>query len=62
MYSGVFISWPMERWGCWVVAALGSLVASIGLAASSLAPNIAVLCVTQGFITGNARYVCGYTI
>lgn len=52
IHSGIFVSQPLERFGCSRVAFVGSLIGSSGLALSALAPNLAVLYVTQGFIAG----------
>ena len=50
--AGIFLSWPMERWGCHRVAFVCGVASFLGLALSSLAPSVSVLYITQGLIRG----------
>ncbi|ELU01540.1 hypothetical protein CAPTEDRAFT_207617, partial [Capitella teleta] len=49
---GIFVSYPIDKWGGHRVAFFGSLLASLSLALSSQAPNVTVLYITQGILTG----------
>jgi MFS family permease len=54
---GPIASSLVNRYGCRVVTIVGAVFASFGIAVSAAAPNIVVLYLTIGLITGEPRTV-----
>lgn len=52
MTAGLFVSGFVNRFGCRPVAIVGSIVAAISLGVSTFVPNVYVLILTYGTITG----------
>ena len=50
--AAIFTSWPIKKWGISKVLLCGSIITSMGFVASSLAPNVPMLYLTYGIITG----------
>jgi hypothetical protein len=46
----------VNRYGCRIVTIAGAVLAALGIAVSAAAPNIVVLYLTIGLITGKQQY------
>ena len=55
MFTAIFTSWPIEKWGVTLVTLAGSILTSLGLIMSAFAPNVAVLIVTYGIFAGKQK-------
>ncbi|OTF73268.1 hypothetical protein BLA29_001418 [Euroglyphus maynei] len=52
MTVGVFVSSLVNRYGCRPITIIGSIIAAIAFAISTLAPNVYILLLTYGVVTG----------
>ena len=53
-FTGVFLGWPVKRYGYRVVLIAGNLTAVLGLVLSSLAVNLYMLFFTYGILLGTS--------
>ena len=51
-FSGLFMSWPMERYQLKNVAFIATSIYTIAIVVASFSVNLEMLCVTHGFLAG----------
>ena len=52
LFSGLFLSAPVQRYGCRAVAMVGGVVVMVGTGGSYLASNVTMLCFSYGILGG----------
>ena len=57
-FMGPIAAALVNRFGCRVIVTVGSIISAASIICSGLAPNIATLFITAGFLTGNYQNLC----